>query len=72
MSNDPVADLKERVVKLENCIPMVQTDIALIKAELEGIKTNYNLSKLMIQWIVFPLVTILGAIVGVKVIFPGT
>ncbi len=70
MANDPVAEIRERVVRLEACILPLQTDIGIIKAELSGLKENYNLAKLMIQWIVFPLVTILGAIVGVKVIFP--
>jgi hypothetical protein len=71
MGNDPVTDLRERVTKLEACVPPLQTDIALIKASIEGIKENYNLSKAMIQWIIMPLVLILGGLVGIKVVFPG-
>jgi hypothetical protein len=40
-------------------------------ASLEGkITENYNLAMLMIKWIVAPLVLILGALVGIKVVFP--
>jgi hypothetical protein len=63
--------LKDRVAKLEACVPLLQTDIATIKVTMEGLKENYNLSKLMIQWIIGPLVLILGALVGIKVAFPG-
>jgi hypothetical protein len=70
MSNDQLTDLSKRLERVEACVPTLQTDIALIKASLEGMKASYDLSKLMVQWIIGPLVLILGALVGIKVAFP--
>ena len=71
VGNDPIAELKVRVEKLEECIEPLKIDITAIKVSIEGLKENYNLSKLMIQWIIAPLVLILGALVGIKVVFPS-
>ena len=70
-TSETIAEIKARLERVEACISSLQIDIPLIKASLEGIKENYNLSKLMIQWIIAPLVLILGALVGIKVVFPG-
>ncbi len=70
MVDGDIEALKVRVTKIEECIRPLQSDIQLIRIGMEGMKENYNLSKLMIQWIIAPLVLILGALVGIKIAFP--
>jgi uroporphyrinogen-III decarboxylase len=71
MSDQVIDALKERVQRLEDIAMTNQKNIATIMETITGLKENYNLSKLMIQWIIAPLVLILGALVGVKIAFPG-
>lgn len=71
MSDPEIQGLKVRVSKLEECYNAMSNDVTAIKIGIEGLKENYNLSKLMIQWIIAPLVLILGALVGIKIAFPS-
>jgi hypothetical protein len=71
MSDPTIEALKERIQRLENIAMQNQQNIATIMETIVGLKENYNLSKLMIQWIIAPLVLVLGALVGVKLAFPG-
>lgn len=72
MSTDNGLDvLKERVAKLEVCYTSIQDSVTKINISIELLKANYDSTKLIIQWIVFPLVVILGGLVGIKILFPS-
>ena len=70
MSTETIDAIKERVAKVEACYNQLVADVAAIKTGIELLKANYDNSKLLIQWVVFPLVAILGGLVGIKLIFP--
>jgi len=71
MSAETIEAIKARVDKLETCYNTLTTTIGEIKTSIELLKSNYDSTKLLIQWVVFPLVAILGGLVGIKVLFPG-
>ena len=48
----------------------LKSEVQALSIRVASLEGKADMSKMVIQWIVFPLVTILGAIVGVKVILP--
>lgn len=71
MSNSDITALAERVAKLEVCYSTMTDSVTSIKTAIELLKANYDSTKLLIQWVVFPLVVILGGLVGIKILFPS-
>ena len=59
-----MSGVEEAIKRLDRKVDEVLSRVA----NLEG---KADMGKLIIQWIVFPLIIILGGIIGVKVILPG-
>lgn len=63
---------------LETVVKELQNDVTHLTAKVEELikdvavfKAQYRLAELIIKWAVFPLIIILGALVGVKLAWPG-
>ena len=59
-----MSDVEAAIARLDGKIDQVLQRVAA----LEG---KADMGKLIIQWIVLPLIVILGGIIGVKVILPS-
>jgi hypothetical protein len=59
-----VEENRRRIEKLENCMDKVQQQLALLQGSQSTVK-------LLLQWVVVPLLVILGGLVGVKIAWPG-
>jgi hypothetical protein len=59
-----MSDVNAAVARLEDKVDEILQRVAA----LEG---KADMSKMVIQWIVLPLIVILGAIIGVKVVLPS-
>ena len=59
-----MSDVEAAIARLDGKIDQVLQRVA----NLEG---KADMSKMVIQWVVFPLIMILGAIIGVKVVLPS-
>ena len=42
----------------------------IVNNEHDNIKTKYDSTKLLFTWVIFPLICILGGLVGIKLVFP--
>jgi hypothetical protein len=56
--------VEERVARLEQAI-------ANINAELGEIKGKLDEERVLIKWVIFPLLMVVAALVGIKLIAPG-
>jgi len=61
---DLIEELRKDVKRLEDKVDKVSEKVAL----LEG---QHNMTELLVKWVIMPLVVILGALVGVKLAWPG-
>lgn len=59
-----MSDIDAAIDRLDGKIDQILQRVA----NLEG---KADMSKMVIQWVVLPLIVILGAIIGVKVVLPG-
>ncbi len=59
-----MSDVGTVIARLEDKVDQVLQRVAALEGQA-------NMGKLIIQWVVLPLIMILGAIIGVKVILPA-
>ncbi len=59
-----MSDVGATIARLEDKVDQVLQRVAALEGQA-------NMGKLIVQWVVLPLIMILGAIIGVKVIFPS-
>ena len=56
---------------VEDAIRRLDGKVDEILQRVSRLEGRADMGKLIIQWIVFPLIVILGGIIGVKVILPS-
>ena len=56
---------------VEDAISRLDKKVDELLQRVSSLEGKADMGKLIIQWIVFPLIIILGGIIGVKVILPG-
>ncbi len=56
---------RERIAKLETAVASIST----VLARIEG---SVGVTEMLLKWVVLPLIIIVGGVVGVKLIVPGT
>ena len=74
-----VNDIKEDINKmsmyinqLEDRVRELEDSRTSILKDIEAVKTKYNILDTVIKFIIFPLIGILGALIGVKLVLPTT
>ena len=74
-----VNDIKEDINKmnmyinsLEDRVRELEDSKTSILKDIEAVKTKYNILDTVIKFIIFPLIGILGALIGVKLVLPTT
>jgi hypothetical protein len=64
----------EAMTRIADAIDKIQDGIAsgfsVVNNEHKNIKDNYDITKLLFKWVLFPLIIILGGLVGIKLYFP--
>jgi len=60
-----INNLEDRVRELENSRTSILKDI-------EAVKTKYNILDTVIKYVIFPLIGVLGALIGVKLVLPAS
>ena len=56
---------------IDDVINRLDKKVDEVLARVANLEGKADMGKLIIQWIVFPLIIILGGIIGVKVILPS-
>jgi len=76
--NDEVKELRNEVTKmydeireLRNENVKLQKKVASLEAKIDTTLKNYNFTMFFIKWVVTPLIVILGALAGVKMVIPN-
>jgi len=74
-----VNDIKEDINKmsmyinqLEDRVRELEDSRTSILKDIEAVKSKYNILDTVIKYIIFPLIGVLGALVGVKLVLPVT
>ena len=74
-----VNDIKEDINKmnmyinqLEDRVRELEDSRTSIVKDIEAVKSKYNILDTVIKYIIFPLIGVLGALVGVKLVLPVT
>jgi len=62
--NDEIKELRSENVKL-------QKKVASLEAKIDATLKNYNFTMFFIRWVVTPLIVILGALAGVRMVIPN-
>ncbi|RLE62944.1 MAG: hypothetical protein DRJ38_08685 [Thermoprotei archaeon] len=75
-----IAELRAKVAYLNDEVTNMRGDISEMKKEInkilvklgniEGKLNNYGTMSLLIKYVITPLIVILGALVGVKIVLP--
>ena len=68
-----VAYLNDEVTNMRSDINEIKRDISKIYSKLsniEGKLNSYSTMSLLIKYVITPLIVILGALVGVKIVLP--
>ncbi len=58
-----LAEVKERVTRLENSVSTIDKAVAVIQGSTSSIE-------MILKWVVLPLLVILGGLVGIKIVLP--
>lgn len=74
-----VNDIKEDINKmsiyinnLENRVRELENSRTSILKDIEAVKTKYNILDTVIKYVIFPLIGVLGALIGVKLVLPAS
>ena len=76
-------NIKEHVKSLQNQVNILQQNLALLdkihsiednisflRGQIEILLNNANTTQLILKYVVVPLLTIVGALIGIKLTFP--
>ena len=76
-------NIKEQVKSLQNQVNILQQNLALLdkihsiednisflRGQIEILLNNANTTQLILKYVVVPLLTIVGALIGIKLTFP--
>ena len=77
-------NIKEQVKSLQNQVNILQQNLSLfndkihsievnisqLKGQIEILLNNANTTQLILKYVVVPLLTIVGALIGIKLTFP--
>ena len=74
-----VNDIKEDINKmnmyinsLEDRVRELEDSRTSILKDIEAVKSKYNILDTVIKYIIFPLIGVLGALIGVKLVLPAS
>jgi len=66
-----ISNLLDRLSRIEEDIEEIKERLARLEARVAMVSSTSNLIKLLIQYVILPLITILGGLVGVKILVSG-
>jgi len=62
--------LQQNLTLFNDKIHKIEDDISFLKGQVEILLNNANTTQLILKYVVVPLLTIVGALVGIKLTFP--
>jgi len=62
--------LQQNLTLFNDKIHRIEDDILFLKGQVETLLNNANTTQLILKYVVVPLLTIVGALVGIKLTFP--
>jgi len=65
-----VSILQQNLTLFNDKIHRIEDDILFLKGQVEMLLNNANTTQLILKYVVVPLLTIVGALVGIKLTFP--
>ena len=62
--------LQQNLALFNDKIHRIEDDITFLKGQVEILLNNANTTQLILKYVVVPLLTIVGALIGIKLTFP--
>jgi len=62
--------IQQNLTLFNDKIHKIEDDISQLRGQVEVLLNNANTTQLILKYVVVPLLTIVGALVGIKLTFP--
>jgi|GEM_PF-7109919 len=62
--------LQQNLSLLNDKIHSIENNVLFLKGQVEILLNNANTTQLILKYVVVPLLTIVGALIGIKLTFP--
>jgi len=70
MTDDLIQRLCKEIDDLKQKIDILESKVNELKGEVITMKDSYNTTVVLIKYVITPMLFILGALVGVKIVLP--
>lgn len=66
-----MSSIDEDIREIKEHLHRVDLTLERINGELGDLRGRYDVAQLIVKWAVFPLIVVLGALVGIKLAWPA-
>jgi len=70
MTDDLIQRLCKEIDDLKQKIDILESKVNELRGEVIAMKDSYNTTVVLIKYVITPMLFILGALVGVKIVLP--